>query len=235
MKIEIKWENFVNPNLSDAKKFNSEYPALSKCFLEPIKKIHEIQLYDLDKMKYGLLKEQKYISEIIQCVGISKMYLTNLWFHSTQKPNRFKGGSRTANSISYETYYEIIYSKLSSSFDRFLHLVNIYYSLNINQRDITIRNIKNAICEQYKDESLSNSFYALVDNSYYQNISKIRNTFIHRELVFEKYHKINEDGVHYDSFQYKNNTESTILNFIGYIHFLNTVAIPFLYNFQKLV
>ena len=90
MKIEIKWENFVNPDLSDAKKFNSEYPALNKCFLEPIKKIHEIQLYDVGKMKYGLLREQKYISEIIQCLGISKMYLTNLWFHSMQKPNRFK-------------------------------------------------------------------------------------------------------------------------------------------------
>lgn len=231
MKIQLNWENFKSPDLQTIKGFDIAYPELKEKQLNKIKTRREF--YDTE-VSIGYIdalnsqdEENKYIHELYNHIGIIEFYLKHLWFYNSIGPRRFKGDDFTAASIYYEVFYEGVYSKLSSSYDRFLHLVNIYYALGLPKNEVKKDKVKNKICSIYMDQELSKMFNEIDKNENLYNFSKIRNSFIHRESVFEVFFNNN-----YDSFQYKNKIKSAVEHYIKHIDFLNNHAISFLYKFK---
>jgi len=146
MEIKLEWEHFKSPNLEIIKVFNKKYSQVKEVKLHKIKTRYEvydpgIEIKNNDLIFYSNI-DLGLIHDLHNHIGISVFYLQHLWFYNSIKPNRFKGGAYTATSIYYETFYEALYSKLSSSFDRFLHLVDIYYALGLPKNKVDKNNVK---------------------------------------------------------------------------------------------
>jgi|SRR5690606_36067671 len=226
--ILLKYDDFSLPNKEHQMELFKNYEELESIKVIPrnfnfqLSSNLNIAKYQLD-LQFG--KDKSYYVEMNNLIAISKHYLTHLWYLSKQKPNRFGGGKATANSISFETYYEIIYSKLSSAFDRYLHLINIYF--DINEPKISKEKVGNFF-KKYKEKKLfTEEFQAIVNDEDYKNIVVKRNLFIHNESIFDKYFKLENDQW-LDNYDYDFKMHETIKEFITFVKFLNTKALPFL-------
>lgn len=235
MEINLEWEDFKTPNVEIITGFESKFPELKTAKLDKIKKRVDIYEGGNELKQIELLFDAKidsaYIYELKNQLDISCFYLKHLWYYQSLNPRRFNGSEQTAASIYYQTYYEAFYNKLSSSFDYFLQLINVYYELGLNPNEVTKFEIKKRICELYEDLALSTAFYNLGRNRNFQKISFIRNSFIHRNSVFTEDFKLVGDK-HFDKFQYINKTKEAVNHYIKHIIFINTEALPLLYKFK---
>jgi len=235
MEINLDWEHFKSPTVDVIRNFGKEFPQLKEVKLDNIKTrfaIHEGG-NEIKSIEFIMNKgnDLMLISELKNQILAASFNLKHLWFYQSLKPLRFGSSEQTAASVYYETYYEAFYSKLSSSFDYFLQLVNLYYALELNIDKVKVLKVMDKLKKFYKNDILSELFSRTLCDENQKEINEIRNSFIHRKSVFNEYFVFEENNV-IDNFNYNQRTTDAIEHFTNHINFLNNQAFPFLYKFK---
>lgn len=234
MKIELKWDDFTFPSKENMKAIYQKYPVLDKYDIDVIKRNDEKQLNRENIFHSSYFKEQKvFYEQMINHISVANHYLSIVLYYASKNPNQFGNEQQVATSLLFETNYEMFYLKISGSFDRFLHLINIMFNLGI-QKVVTKGKIEKILHKTFKNNELNDTFNKLINNDNLLPILGIRNDFVHNisnieaKIVYDKENKIFKDN-----FNYIEESEKALEHFVNYIDFINKEAIPFLYNAYK--